>query len=136
MKNSRLAGQVRCVVLVLPLFSVAASISGCGSTSTPPPQITVNVSPKRAAVTTGQTQTFAASVTGSSNTSVSWEVDGVPGGSASVGTISTAGVYAPPATGSSHTVLARSAADSTATATSTIALFAGWMSPIRHSHRI
>ena len=122
MKNSRLAGQVRCVVLVLPLFSVAASISGCGSTSTPPPQITVNVSPKRAAVTTGQTQTFAASVTGSSNTSVSWEVDGVPGGSASVGTISTAGVYAPPATGSSHTVLARSAADSTATATSTIAV--------------
>lgn len=122
MKNSRLAAQVRRAVLVLTFFPFAISISGCGSSSTPPPQIAVNVSPKRAAVTTGETQKFAASVTGSSNTSVTWEVDGVAGGNASVGTISAAGVFAPPATAGSHTVLARSAADSTRTATSTIAV--------------
>ena len=38
-------------------------------------------------VQAGQAQTFQASVTGVSDTSVSWEVDGIPGGNASVGTI-------------------------------------------------
>jgi len=95
---------------------------GCSSGYTPPPQITVSVSPKRAAVTTGQTQTFVASVTGSSNTSVTWEVDGTVGGSASVGTVSAGGVYTPPVAGGAHTVLARSAADSTITASATIAV--------------
>ena len=38
-------------------------------------------------VQAGQPQTFQASVTGVSDTSVSWEVDGIPGGNASVGTI-------------------------------------------------
>jgi hypothetical protein len=38
-------------------------------------------------VPAGETQTFQASVTGVSNTSVSWRVDGIPGGSAAVGTI-------------------------------------------------
>ena len=97
---------------------------GCSSNYTPPPpgQITVAVSPKRAAVTTGQTQTFVASVTGSSNTSVTWEVDGTAGGSATVGTVSAGGVYTPPTSGGTHTVLARSAADSTVTASASVAV--------------
>src|SRR6266705_2458772 len=95
--------------LALVLLELTAWTCGCGSTYTPPPQIAVAVGPKRAAVTTGQTQTFVASVTGSSNTSVTWEVDGTAGGSASVGTISAGGVYTPPTAGGTHTVLARSA---------------------------
>jgi len=97
-------------------------LSGCSSSYTTPPHITVSVSPKRAAVTTGQTQTFVASVTGSSNTSVTWEVDGTAGGSASVGMITSGGVYTPPAAGGAHTVLARSAADTTITASASIAV--------------
>ncbi|HXM63463.1 MAG TPA: hypothetical protein VN950_21555 [Terriglobales bacterium] len=38
-------------------------------------------------VPVGETQPFQASVTGVSNTTVSWQVDGIPGGSAAVGTI-------------------------------------------------
>src|SRR5258707_5731200 len=95
---------------------------GCNSGYTPPAQITLTVSPKRAAVTTGQTQTFTPTVTGSSNTSVTWEVDSLPGGNATVGTISAGGVYAAPAAGGTHTVAARSAADTTISASASIAV--------------
>jgi hypothetical protein len=44
----------------------------------------------------GNTQTFAATVTGTSNTSVSWSVNGIPGGSPATGTITIAGVYTAP----------------------------------------
>ncbi len=108
--------------LALVLLGLTAWTCGCGSTYTPPPQITVAVSPKRAAVTTGQTQTFVASVTGSANTSVTWEVDGTAGGSASAGMITSGGVYTPPAAGGTHSVVARSAADTTITASANVAV--------------
>jgi hypothetical protein len=51
-------------------------------------------------VPVGQTQSFQASVTGASDTTVSWEVDAIPGGNASVGKIATeagdTAVYSPP----------------------------------------
>lgn len=84
--------------------------------------VTVAVSPKRAAITTGQTQTFAATVAGNANTAVTWEVDTIPGGSAAVGTINSAGKYTPPAAGGTHTIGARSAADTTVTGTSSLAV--------------
>jgi hypothetical protein len=118
-----LLSPVRGVVSVaLSLFGTW--ICGCGSnyTAAPPPQVTVSVSPKRGAITTGQTQAFTATITGSSNTNVTWEVDGTAGGSAGVGTITSGGVYTPPTSGGSHTVQARSAADTTVTASSTIAV--------------
>jgi hypothetical protein len=43
------------------------------------------------------TQAFKATVTNTPNTAVSWQVNSVTGGNAMVGTISTAGVYTPPA---------------------------------------
>ncbi len=122
MKNALFCGSIaksKCAWLSL---CIVLWCFGCSSGSTLPSQITVAVSPKRAAVTTGQTQTFVASVTGSSNTSVMWEVDGTAAGSASVGTISAGGVYTPPTAGGTHTVLARSAADSTITASASIAV--------------
>lgn len=87
--------------------------SGCGGSSTPPPPptISVSVSPKRVAITTGQTQSFSATVTGSSNVNVTWGVDTIPGGNSIVGTIDGSGKYTPPATGGSHTVTATSVAD-------------------------
>ncbi len=45
----------------------------------------------------GNTLAFAATVTNTSDASVSWNVNGVPGGDAAVGTITTAGLYTAPA---------------------------------------
>ena len=90
---------------------------------TAPPPVTVTVSPKRSAITTGQTQTFAASVNGTPSTSVTWEVDTVPGGNGTVGTITSGGVYAPPTTGGAHNIVARSTANASSTSpASTIAV--------------
>src|SRR5258708_12480309 len=62
----------------------------------------ITVSPKHAAVTvTTQTQQFASSIN-----AVTWSVDGVVGGNATVGTISPSGLYTPPATAGTHRVTA------------------------------
>ena len=81
--------------------------------------ITVSISPTSASVQTGMTQTFTAAVAGSSNTTVNWSVNGVAGGNATVGMISTSGLYTAPTTVPSPavvTVTAVSAADSTKSA--------------------
>jgi hypothetical protein len=79
------------------------------------PVVTVRVSPKRAAVTvTTQTQQFTSSVT-----NPTWSVDGIPGGNSTRGTISTTGLYAPPATAGTHTI---TAASGTSTGSATIAV--------------
>jgi len=82
----------------------------------------LSISPKQAAVVaTSQTQQFTATVTGSSS-AVTWTVDGTAGGSATVGTISTAGLYTPPATPGTHTIVATSSADTSKSASATIAV--------------
>jgi serine protease len=81
--------------------------------------ITVSITPTMASVQTGMTQTFSAVVTGSSNTTVNWSVNGVAGGDVTVGMISTSGVYTAPMTVPTPamvTVTAVSAADSTKSA--------------------
>jgi hypothetical protein len=68
------------------------------------PPLPVTVAPKLAAVTVNtQTQQFT-----SSATNPAWSVDGVVGGNASDGTISTSGLYTPPATAGIHTITATS----------------------------
>jgi serine protease len=83
------------------------------------PLIAISITPTTASVQTGMTQTFTATVTGSSNTTVNWSVNGVAGGNATVGMISTSGVYTAPMAVPSPpgvTVTAVSAADSTKSA--------------------
>jgi len=64
----------------------------------------ITISPSHAAVTsTTQTQQFTASVNG-----VTWSVDGIVGGNSTVGTISSTGLYAPPAKAGNHIVKATS----------------------------
>ena len=91
-------------------------------TATVTGNVAVSISPKRAGLTTGQLQTFTATVTGSATTTVTWEVDMIQGGNSSVGTISASGVYTPPASPGTHTVGARSVADSTVGATASVAI--------------
>src|SRR5258708_570535 len=54
--------------------------------------VAVSISPTSASVQTSATQQFTASLTGSYNTAVNWQVNGVAGGNSTVGTISTAGL--------------------------------------------
>src|SRR5579859_7966661 len=90
-----------------------------------PSGVTVTVSPKSAAVAAvSQTQQFTATVSGTTNTSVTWSVAGVIGGNLTVGTISTGGLYTPPAKGGVYSVTATSVADPTVSASATVAVTA------------
>jgi hypothetical protein len=87
--------------------------------------VTVTVSPAGANVRAGATQSFSAKVSGSSNSSVSWQVNGVTGGSAAAGTISLSGIYTAPNTvpgSNTVTVRAVSSAESSATGSSAVTL--------------
>lgn len=55
--------------------------------------VQVSVSPSSAAVLAGATQQFTATVTGTGNSSLTWSVNGLPGGNSTVGTISASGLY-------------------------------------------
>ncbi|MBN8249688.1 MAG: DUF1800 family protein, partial [Verrucomicrobia bacterium] len=82
----------------------------------PPPPVSVAVSPSSATVALGAVRTFTATVTGTNNTAVTWSVNGVSGGSATLGRITTAGVYtAPPAMPASSTVTLRATSVANAT---------------------
>lgn len=78
--------------------------------SSPPPApapapVTVSVSPSSVSVPTGDARTFSAST--SNGSGVSWSVNGVAGGNATVGRITSGGVYTAPATVPSGTVTVR-----------------------------
>jgi hypothetical protein len=64
----------------------------------------VSISPSTSAMLTGATQQFQATVTGQSNATITWSVDGVAGGNSNIGTISSAGLYKAPSQTGSHTV--------------------------------
>ena len=84
--------------------------------------VNVTLSPTSATLVVGQSAAFQATVTGSTNTSVTWEVNGVTGGNSTVGTVAT-GVYTAPAAvpnPASVTVTAVSQADTTKTKSATV----------------
>ena len=86
-------------------------------TPPPPPPVTVAVLPAAATVTVGAAQQFAAGIAGTSNTTVSWSVNGAIGGNSIVGTVSTTGLYTAPASVPSPAIVtlrATSAANTTA----------------------
>ncbi len=66
-----------------------------------PQNVSVSVTPKRAAVViTAQSQQFIATVSGDTqNLGVTWSVDGTGSGNATVGSISSSGLYTPPSSG-------------------------------------
>ena len=96
--------------------------------------LVVNLSPNSASVAVGGTQNFTASVTGSGsfNPAVTWSVNGVAGGDATVGTITSTGPDAaqftapgaPPAP-ATVTVSAKSVADPTRSASASVTIACG-----------
>lgn len=92
-------------------------------TPPPPPAISVSVSPTSATVLLGNSQTFTATVSNTTNTNVTWSVNGVAGGSAATGTISASGVFTAPAdlpSPAAVSVTATSQADATKSAAAQI----------------
>ncbi len=78
-------------------LTFAALLASCGGGSGGSQQITVTIKPTSTVVTVNQSVPFTDTVTGTTNTAVNWEVNGVAGGTATTGTISASGVYAAPA---------------------------------------
>jgi hypothetical protein len=115
--------ELRAVLLWMCLSALAA-LAGCGNSNSLP-LVVVNLSPKRSAVAAGvQAQQFIATVTGDgSNSGVNWSVDGIVGGSPTVGNITRDGNYTPlSATAGTHTVTATSVVDPTKSAFGTVAV--------------
>jgi lysophospholipase L1-like esterase len=100
-------------------FSVSSSppsIHGRARAALPLPSVDVAVSPVTVAVATSATQHFAATVTGSSETAVTWSVREAT----DCGAISSAGDYAAPGAAATCHVVATSVADPSKTAVATV----------------
>lgn len=90
--------SVRSPLFALFCMLVVSSLLGCGGAgSTTLPNVTITISPS--VVTLGLTgeQQFIATTSGTTNSSVTWEVNGISGGNSTTGTISSTGLYKPPA---------------------------------------
>jgi hypothetical protein len=95
-------------------------------------QVSVSISPSVVTLGTMATQSFTATVTGSTNTAVSWQVNGVSGGGSTNGAVSTTilataneGIYLAPSavpSPASVSVTAISQADATKSATATVTI--------------
>jgi hypothetical protein len=106
------------VCALLTVLSLAACAASTKSTVADPPPSTVaiTVSPTSASLQTGTTQQFTATVTGSSNKTVTWTATG--------GTVSSSGMYTAGNTAGTFSVTASSAADTSKKAEATITLAA------------
>lgn len=82
--------------------------------------VSVTLNPSTVSLTATTPKQFTASVTGTTNTAVTWAVDSVSGGNSTVGTISTGGLYTAPSLAGTHTVTATSVADTSKTASAAV----------------
>jgi hypothetical protein len=112
----------------VPIVVVNSGLGGTTSpavnlTITAAPAVTVGVSPSSASVPVTQTKQFSASVSGSSNTAVTWSVNGAIGGNSTTGTISSTGLYTAPTaipSPATVTVQATSAANQSSVSSATV----------------
>ena len=115
-------------VIVRAISQADPTKSGSTTVTIAPPAnaIAVSVSPTSASLATNATQQFTASVTGTANTAVTWQVNNVTGGNSTTGTITNTGLYTAPAAvpASSVTVRAVSQADATKSGNATVTITA------------
>jgi hypothetical protein len=91
--------------------------------SPPPPPVGISISSTSASVRVKTTKQFTATVTNTTNKSVTWKVNGVTGGSSAFGTISTSGLYKAPSnvpSPATFSVTAISAADTSKSASASV----------------
>lgn len=96
-------GLAGAVLLVLAAAGCSSGVSPSpGSTNPPLSNVSVTISPGSSTVGFGTTQQFKATVTGASNTAVTWSVSSSASSSSSqIGSVSSSGLYTAPAASSS-----------------------------------
>jgi hypothetical protein len=116
--------------LPLALLAFLIPTVGCAGTKMSPTPVSIQLNQTAATMAAGTTQRFTASVTGTSNTAVTWSVDSIGGGNASDGTISASGLYTAPNATGTHVVTATSMADATKSASAKVTVTGLiWLSP-------
>ncbi|HUN63177.1 MAG TPA: hypothetical protein VMU53_14365 [Candidatus Sulfotelmatobacter sp.] len=89
----------------MAIGTIAAVLAGCSGTGSSGQSggkggggsaVSLSLTPTSATVIVNNTEIFQATVTGSTNTAVTWEVNGVVNGNSTFGTISSAGIYTAP----------------------------------------
>jgi hypothetical protein len=102
-------------------------LSGCSRHGSAPTQsVSVDIDPATGSVEVSAARQFTATVRNTSNTAVTWQVNGVEGGSALTGTISATGLYTAPGcfAPSGVTITAVSQSDTSKSASASVALTA------------
>src|SRR5204862_411321 len=93
-KRKTIGPLASCVWLAAVAMSILELFGCTGVSTTPTPiPVSVTIAPTSATVAARGTQQFTATVQNTSNTAVTWQVNGVTGGNATVGTISSSGLY-------------------------------------------
>jgi hypothetical protein len=118
---------IQILLLVAAVWSVGCAANGGTSNAQRTRRTTVQlrITPGSASVRTRGAQQFSITVSGTSNSTVIWSVNGVVGGNSTLGTINSAGLYIAPQTlptPSSVTVSAVSTVNSAAKASAAITL--------------
>ncbi len=93
----------------------------------PSQPVAVTITPTSVTVVAKKMQQFSAAVSGTTNAAITWQVNGVNGGSSNTGTVSTSGLYTAPAATvkMSATVTAVSSADSSKSASAAVTVSPG-----------
>jgi uncharacterized protein (DUF1800 family) len=89
--------RIALVSLLVPVIFASGCSGHTGNpngTNSPQPSVTVTGASQ---VRLGSTTAFTAAVANETNTAVTWQVNTIAGGNSTVGTITSAGVYTPPA---------------------------------------
>jgi hypothetical protein len=119
-KGASILSLILILVPTILLPSCGGGSGGGGGNGGGGGTISVSISPQSPTVFTTMTQQFTATVAGTSDTLVTWEVNGVSGGGLGTGTINSSGLYTAPAAPGVDTVAAVSQADSTKVATTSV----------------
>jgi hypothetical protein len=118
----------RVILSGVVVFLILAGLAACGGkSSSTTTSITATVSPTAASVTTGLTQQFTVTIANTTNTAVTWSVNGITGGSQAIGFISSTGLYTAPSnvpTPATVTVTATSQADTSVTGSASVTITA------------
>ncbi len=105
----------------------APATAGQSACSAAAPAVVVDICPATGSVQAGGSATFSATLANAASPTVTWEVNGLVGGSATAGTITSAGVYSAPASvpaPATVTITAVSATDASATGSAQLTITA------------
>ncbi len=114
--------MIKRVAHSLAVLSLFVGMIACGGGGGSKQTVAITISSPSTTVNVGSTLQFTATVTGTSDTAVTWQVNGTPGGSNATGTISSSGLYTATTLPSPATVTVTGVSQADATKTSSIVI--------------